>query len=256
MQNELIVETNDERVVLKHIPAKLDLSKLMTRLSFHVDITSHKEEITRMLEQAIMLARPEAIYKSSRVSDKTDNYLKIDGIRFNNPLLRVNLKQVERVFPYVITCGKETDSFKPSNNRSNLGDAKFVVREMVLAEAVNYLQNYITNRYCLDFLWSLQPGDMQAWPVTDRIPLFSMLGTVEESIGVRLSKNGSLNPKYSACGIFYDSQIELEGCQVCPQEPCMGRRAPYCEELARKYSHRARRPCGSRSWNTVQLVNR
>ena len=256
MQKGLTVETIDALMVLKNIPIQPDLSWLMTRLSFHIDITSHREELARLLEQAILLARPEAIYKSSRVTDRTDNCLKIDGIEFNNPLLRVNLKQVERVFPYVVTCGKKMDSTISLNNYFNLGEAKYVVREMILTEATNYLQSYITDSYGLDFLWSLQPGSMQAWPVTDRTLLFSILGKVEKSIGVRLSKNGSLSPQYSACGIFYNSPIELEGCQVCAQEPCMGRRAPYSEELAKKYSHKARRPCGSSSRNTVQRLNR
>jgi hypothetical protein len=245
MQNKLIVETVDELVILKNIPTELDLSGLMTRLSFQIDIASHKGEITRLVEQVVSLARPEAVFKSSRVNDKTANALKIDGLKFNNALLRVNLKQVEQVFPYVVTCGQKMDSFMPSNN---LGDAELIVREMVLAEAENYLQSYITNRYNLDFLWSLQPGNMQAWPAAERIPLFSLLGKVEELIGVRLSENGTLKPKFSACGIFYyDTQMEFEGCQVCPQEPCMGRRAPYSQELDRKYAHRARRRCGSRS---------
>ena len=244
MQDKLVVEGIGDREVLRNIPVCLDIDRVMKRLSFHRDVAPHRDEAAQMVEKIVSIARPDAVYKSSPVSDRDGNYLKIDGIEFNSPLLRVNLKGVDRVFPYAVTCGKEMDSLTLPGSRSNSGYVMNILREMVLAEALNYLRSHIANRYNLDYLWSLQPGELQAWPAADRILLLSMLGDVEELIGVRLSNDGLLAAEYSACGIFYDAAMEFEGCQVCPQEPCMGRRAPYCEELAQKYPDRARRPCG------------
>jgi hypothetical protein len=232
MHHELDVERINDREVLRNIPIYLDLSKVMTRLLFHSNMTCPVGEVPKFLKQAVSIARPEAIYKSSPVKDKVGNDLKIDGINFNNSILRVNLKQVDRVFPYVVTCRQKMDSLMLSSDYAGISYTVNIIQEMILAEALNYLQSYITNRYNLDYLWSLMPGELQAWPAEDRTLLFSILGNVEELIGVRLSSNNSLVPKYSACGIFYVAKMEFEGCQVCPQEPCMGRRAPYCEELA------------------------
>jgi hypothetical protein len=251
MQHELVVERINDSEVLRNIPIYLDLSKVMTRLSFHSIVTSPGEEVQIMVKHAVSIARPEAIYKSSPVKIKVGNDLKIDGINFNNSLLRVNLKQVDHVFPYVVTCRQKMDLLMISSNHDGLSYMVNIIQEMILAEALNYLRSYITNRYNLDYLWSLMPGELQAWPAEDRTLLFSMLGNVEKLLGVRISSNNSLVPKYSACGIFYDAEMEFEGCQVCPQETCMGRRAPYCEELAQKFSDRARRPCGVRNRNMV-----
>jgi len=255
MQDKLLVVRSKDREVLRNIPVYPDASRVIRRLSFFRDLTPDIEEVARLVKQVGSLARPVAVYKSSPVQDNIGNDLKIEDIKFTNVLLRVNLKQVDRVFPYVVTCGEETEAWLNSGNLSGLSRVVNIIQEMILAETLEYLRCYITNRYKLEYLWSLQPGDMQAWPVEDRALLLTILGNVEEIAGVRLSSSGSLVPQFSACGIFYDTEMEFEGCQVCPQEPCMGRRAPYCEDLARKFSDRSRRPCGVRYDNLQGKAN-
>jgi hypothetical protein len=244
MESRLLVKASEDLVILQNIPVDIDLSSVMTRLAFHSDISVRRGAAAGLLKRVVSSARPAAIYKSSPVRPKANNYLEIDRKIFNSPLLKVNLRKVDRVFPYVITFEQETNNSLIPDDHSNQSYIVTVIRGMILLEALNYLRNYITNRYNLDLLWSLQPGEMEAWPAADRKSILSILGNADKLLGVTLSKDNKLLPEYSECGIFYDARIEFEGCQVCPQEPCMGRRVPYCEELAQKYSDMSRGPCG------------
>jgi hypothetical protein len=199
------------------------------------------------MKKVALVTKPKAVFKSSQVSLKKSGTLQIDGIEFTNNLLQVNLRQVDRVFPYVLTCGPEMESLRFPDSQPPQSYCLDVIKEMTLSAVSHQLENHIVQQFKLDYLWQLSPGDSQAWPVADRKPLVAMLGNVQDRIGVNLLDSYILTPQYSSCGIFYYANTEFESCQVCPQEPCMGRRAPYNEELARKYSDRARKPCGSRN---------
>lgn len=78
-------------------------------------------------------------------------------------------------------------------------------------------------------------GAANVWPLTQQKPLFSLFGDVEELIGVRLTDRCLMIPIKSVSGIFFPNADKFESCQLCQREQCQGRRAPYSEELVRKY---------------------
>jgi hypothetical protein len=249
MKSKLDIGTCESREVLNNIPVHLDLSKVMTRLYFHMKFVLQADEVQRLIDQVKLSIKPRVIYKSSHVNTNTRYSLEIDGVEFNNALLKVNLSQSDRIFPYVVTIGDEVDLVNAFGSTFNQRYVLDVIREMALVNATHYVQNYITRSHNLDFLWNLEPGELHAWPSNGRKSLFLILGEVGNLTGVKLRDDYSLIPRFSSCGLFYHANIEFEACQVCSQEPCMGRRAPYSEELAMNYSDRARRPCGVRIRN-------
>ena len=244
--NAMVREAAEALEVLHDLPFQMVQSEIKTRLMFHPEGRIPEKEIDFLIDLAGSAASPSAIFKSSQVNQKTRDSVQIDGVRFRRPLLRVNLDRVQRVFTYAVTCGKEFDRLYIPAGRSHLDYALGVIKEMVLNEVTHYLRSYVARRFNLDFLWQLNPGYLQAWPVADRKLLFYLLGDAKKSIGVDLVDDYSLDPTYSDCGLFYYAEMEFEACQVCKQDPCMGRRAPYSEILATKYANKARRPCGSR----------
>jgi hypothetical protein len=230
--------------LLDNIPFKLDISRIMARLSLHGESTLNGFQVQELSGEIIPVARPKALYKMSRVNQKTGHTVVIDGAGFSSHLLRVNLDKAERVFPYVVTCGQELDSIKIPGSNASLSYCLKLIQEMILTAAWNYLQSHLTRKYTLDFLFALEPGEMDAWPARHRKPLFALLENVEDMTGVKLNEDYSMTPQYSRCGIFYYTEIEFESCQLCPKEPCMGRRAPYNQELAQKYPQQAKSLCG------------
>jgi len=68
--------------------------------------------------------------------------------------------------------------------------------------------------------------------------LFALLGDPVKEVGVELTESCLMIPVKSVSGIWFPAKIDFENCQLCSRENCPGRRAPYDENLARKYQVR------------------
>ena len=221
--------------VLDRIPVKLDLEEVLKQ-SHQGKKNKYIERIVQeLIEIARPVANPKAIYEVSYVDNKNEDSLYIDGVRFTSRVLRVNLDKVERVFPYVATCGRELDEI-------TIPPADFmqhywldVIKETVLRSAINYLTDYLTRNYALGQMSKMHPGSLGDWPITQQKELLSIFGNVEDLIGVKLTKSFLMLPLKSVSGIYFPTEIKFESCQLCPREKCIERRAPYDPDLVRKY---------------------
>ena len=94
---------------LTDIPVEFDIEALMGRV--HVQPhTADAETFTRLVDMAREVARPKALLAESFVEARGEDTIRIDGVTFTSRMLRANLYRVERVFPYVATCGHEMDA--------------------------------------------------------------------------------------------------------------------------------------------------
>lgn len=229
----MVTDTLRESIILDPVSVQPDLSRILARLRFNDPAGHLSNLVPELLKEFSGRAHPRALYRIGSVAITDAGSVKIDGVIFDNPLLKVNLAKVEKIFPFVITCGSDADrlAVRTSEERYCLQ----VIREVYLNALFEYLQEYLLKSYALDFIWSLVSGELQAFPISARRGLFNILGDVEKAIGVRLRQDFSLEPACSRCGFFYYTPLEFESCQLCPREPCMGRRAPYSPELVRRY---------------------
>ena len=225
--------------VLKSIPIRLDLEKVSKRLHLSQQSKHIEKTVQKLIEIARPIVKPKAIYEVSYVDNKNEDSLDISGVRFTSRVLRVNLDRVERVFPYVVTSGRELDEITvPADNvmRSFCLDT---IKEVVLHSAVNYLKDHLKKSYALAQLSMMNPGSLESWPITQQKQLFSIFGNVEDLIGVKLTESSVMVPTKSVSGIFFPTEIAFESCQLCPREVCSERRAPYAPELTRKYREKS-----------------
>jgi hypothetical protein len=243
-KEKIKAEIKVKEYIINDIPVTLDFKNIQTRLHFYSGKKLSDEDIRRLKRMIEATAKPKALYKANQVNRVTGNSLQIGEVVFSSPLLRVNLGRVKRAWPFIVTIGQEVNSLSIPECRPDLIYSLEVLKEMLLHESINYLQTHIATQHNLPYLWQLTPGYFQAWPESGRKQIFFMFSHIEPSIGVELLEDYSFFPRYSECGIFYHAEVEFESCQVCPQEPCMGRRAPYSEELARHYADKAGKPCG------------
>ncbi len=231
--------------ILDSIPFIPDISRIMTRLRFH--FPDRNGDLDRMLQELVArvvpAARPKAIYKVSALTGKGQDWVEIEGARFTSYLLRVNLEKVDNIFLFAATCGPEIDSIQVPSVDQIEHYCLEVIKDMALNSAIDYLRNYLVKSFNLDYLWSLSPGEYQAWQVVYQKDLLSLLDGQEESIGIKLREDGALIPRYSRSGVFYYFPTDFENCVLCDQASCMFRRAPYNPELAAKFPERTRRGC-------------
>jgi hypothetical protein len=221
--------------VLSGIPINLELGKVLRRLRLREANENIENTVRELLEIIRPVAKPKAVYAVCYVENRNAESLDIGGVRFTSRLLRVNLDRIERVFPYVATCGRELDEIAVPAEDFMKSYCLDVIKEMALRSAISYLENYLKTKYALGQLSRMNPGSLESWPVTQQRELFSVLGDVEAAIGVELTESYLMIPVKSVSGIFFPTEVRFESCQLCRRAVCRERRAPYEPKLARKY---------------------
>ena len=223
--------------VLDNIPIRLDLEAVLKRMRARRQNESIRRSIRELIGRVRPIARPKAVYEVSYIENKGEESIDIAGIKFTSRVLRVNLDKVARVFPHIVTCGRELYDIDIPSDELLKGYLLDQIRETVLVSAREYLEDYLIKKYALGQLSRMAPGSGAAtvWPITQQKQLFSIFGNVEELIGVRLTDSMLMIPVKSVSGIFFPTEAKFESCQLCPVERCTGRRAPYEPDLEKKY---------------------
>jgi len=221
--------------VLNSIPVNLELTEVLKRLRMRQQSKHVEETVQGLIELVRPVVRPRAVYEVCYVDNRNEDSLYIGGVKFTSRLLRVNLDKVERVFPYVATCGRELDAITVPSSDFMKSYCLDMIKETVLRSARDYLKDYLKRIYALPQISSMNPGSLKSWPITQQEGLFAIFGNVEELIGVKLTEVFLMVPLKSLSGIFFPTRVEFVSCQLCPREMCEGRKAPYDPELARKY---------------------
>lgn len=222
--------------ILDNIPFEVDTDALLS--SVHVEEGSEDaRDIRELVEVAAPLARPKAIYEVSYIEHKDHDTVDIGDVRFISRVLRVNLDAVERVFPFVATCGKELEEISiPSDDfmRRFWLDA---IKGMALSASGKYLREHLERTYALGKMSSMRPGSgaTDLWPIEQQKPLFSIFGDVEDLIGVRLTDSFLMLPNKSSSGIYFPTEITFQTCRLCPREVCPSRSAAYDPNLVESY---------------------
>ena len=140
-----------------------------------------------------------------------------------------------QVFPFVVTIGNEL------LERAEASDdmlEKFyldAIGNLALNKTRRYLENHLRDRFTISCLSHLSPGSLPDWPIEEQLNLFSLLNGVERAIHVRLTDNFLMIPTKSVSGIFFPTEMPFQSCQLCPRDPCPGRRAAYSEMLLKEY---------------------
>jgi hypothetical protein len=217
-------------------PAEIDLPALQAALRVRAG-TEDEAELRAMAAEIRTVAQPRAVYTLSFIETKGDDYIVADGVRLTSRVLRVNLDALHRCFPFVCTSGRESGAWAEAQTgllRSFWADA---LNQAVLHAATLALQSHLQDRYQLASLSMMNPGSLADWPLREQRPLFALLGDVQESVGVELSKSLLMVPTKSVSGIMFPSEESFASCQLCPRDLCPNRRAPFDPELyERKYT--------------------
>ncbi len=226
--------------VLDSVPIEVSLEAVVKRMRLRNRSDSILQHIREMLDIARPIAKPKAIFDVAYIENKDGDSLEIGGVKFISRVLRINLDKVERVFPFVITCGRELDGIDIPSTDFLKGYYLDQIKETTVVLARQYVEDYLKKRYALRQLSRMGPGAGAGddWPITQQKGLFSLFGgreKVEELIGVRLTDSFLMVPIKSVSGFFFPTEVRFESCQICPREQCIARRAAYNPEMVKKY---------------------
>ncbi len=227
------LRTGDPKMeVLNDITFRLDMNTLLARL--HIDKESEDaKDIQHLIENVAPLVKPKAIYEVCYIRHKGYETVNVGGIMFTSRVLQVNLDKVERVFPYIATCGRELEKIVAATDDFMRRFWLDTVKDMALETSKKYLSNYLKRRYALGQMSKMSPGagSQDLWPLEQQKQLFSIFGNAEDLIGVTLTDSFLMIPNKSVSGIYFPTEIKFESCQLCPRKGCPSRRAPYDKNL-------------------------
>lgn len=188
-----------------------------------------EEEVCEMMDTAEKAAVPKVIFGVFPIEDKGADCVTIADITIVSPLMRKNFDPINRVFPYVATCGTELETWSLGYK----GDLLFEywadeIKKICLVRMSSALRAHIKEAYGLGKNYSsMNPGSIKQWPISGQRELFAILGeeTVRQAIGVTLTDSMLMLPSKSVSGIGFSSETNFESCRLCPILKCPNRRA-------------------------------
>ena len=225
------------REILKNIPFKLDRELLMDDLRIFPN-TEEAADFESLIRKVEKVANPKALYIVSFVEAKGEDTVRMDGISFTSRVLRKNLEEVERVFPFVATCGEELDLIQIPEDDFIKAYWLDVIKVAILEVAGEYLIDRLMKRFALKKVSTMSPGsgDLDVWPIEQQKQLFRILGNTQGDIGVRLTDSCVMIPTKSISGICFPTERDFRSCQLCHRENCPSRSASFDEELWKMFN--------------------
>lgn len=219
--------------VLDNIQINIDLEAARRRL--HLKRDSDLQALQDLVAMAQPLVEPKVLYEMCYIEEKLAEGVVVEGLPLSSKVLRKNLDDIERVFPFVITIGA-----KFSQRLETCSDLleKFYL-DMIGNVALNQVRlefkDHLKAEYAIEKAAFMAPGSLPDWPIDEQKPLFRILGDVEAAIGVKLTESLLMLPAKSVSGIYFPTETTFFSCQLCPREQCDSRKARYDEKLAREY---------------------
>lgn len=187
---------------------------------------SDRDLVDKLLAEAASCAGPQGGYVALGPESCTEESVCISGVRLHSKLLARHLKTLDRVFPFVATCGFELAAWVDSKKdllENYLAHALSEQATHLVAEA---LREDIEDDYGLTSLSRMQPGSLPDWPLEQQEPLFRILDRISERLQVTLTSTCLMLPTTSLSGIFFQDPQGFISCQFCTRK-CPRRKAAF-----------------------------
>lgn len=195
---------------------------------FHIEEGSDDaQHLIKLIDIASEIGRPKVMYKETNINAKGYDYVVVDGIKLNSHMLRMNLESTNKIYPYILTCGKELADWAAALD--DMLEQFWVdkIMEMALMTATTAFESHLETNCDLVPTSNMNPGSLENWPISQQEKLFSILGDPYDKIGVKLTDSYLMLPIKSLCGIRFYNDVEFVNCQFCNREQCNNRRTGY-----------------------------
>ncbi|MCY2990678.1 MAG: vitamin B12 dependent methionine synthase [Planctomycetota bacterium] len=223
---------------LSEIPFELDSLALAQRAHVAPD-SDDAADFERLVQTAGVVGRPKAGYREAFIDAKGEATVTIEGITFQSRMLRGNLEHAERVFPFVVTCGRELDQVAPHREDFLQEFWWDLIKGELLGAARQHLADHLDRRYRLPKTSAMHPGsgDAAVWPIQQQRELFTLLGDIPRQIGVELTDTYLMIPNKTVSGICFPTETDFRSCQVCQRNVCPNRATAFDRALWDSIQH-------------------
>lgn len=224
--------------ILDKIPFSLDVEQIMTQAHVKAGLVD-TVDLQSLIELAQKVGKPKAAYAVCFIDERAGDAVQINGVWFKSRTLFHNLESVERVFPFVATCGHEMDKAAPGTDDMMEQFWWDFIKTRLLGAARTYLADHLHQKFRPGKTVTMHPGsgDACVWPIEQQKDLFTLLGDVKEAIGVQLTESFLMLPNKTTSGLIFPSKMDFRSCKVCHRENCPSRQASFNKELWKEIQH-------------------
>ena len=194
--------------------------------------------IEELLIEAKPIGIPKAVIRECGVA--AGGNVTIDGIEFFSALVNEKLKETARVYPYVISCGRELHDWALQYENDPLYE---FIASSIMKAAIPYgfdlINSWLETHKNIEMYSTLNPGSLPSWAITGQRQVFSLLAgrengydisRVKDLIGVELNESCLMIPLKSVSGIIFETSEKWHNCARCKKQNCPGRRAEMTDE--------------------------
>ncbi len=213
---------------------KLKFNTVAMKTKLRITEPEDEDVFNEMIKTAADIAVPKIVFGEAYITDRHEDGVSIDGNHFESKLMKNNLAEVHRVFPFTATCGRELYDWAKQIDDIFIQYWADHIMEVVLRNAIAVLYDTIKNQYGVSKLSSMNPGSLEGWPIEHQKLLFNLLKNKQEDIGVELTESYLMVPQKSVSGILFKSKSGYTNCKLCEMVNCPSRRAPFEPGLREK----------------------
>jgi hypothetical protein len=224
--------------LLTEIPFELDVPALRKRVHLVPD-SREAIEFEQLAQVARAVGRPKAGYREAFIDAKGEATVTIQGVTFRSRMLRSNLEHAHRVFPFLVTCGRELDQASPQGDDFLQEFWWDQIKGELLDAARKQLTEDLDRGYRLPKTSAMYPGsgDATVWPIEQQRELFTLLGDIPRQLGVELTDTCLMIPNKTVSGICFPTEVDFRSCQVCQRAVCPNRAAAFDQALWDSIQH-------------------
>lgn len=210
--------------------------ELLTPVRNKWEATFDEGEFDKFAARIMSSASPKAFLKPAvvnSVGSDGDESAVIGGITFHGKLLPEKLSSLvgKNVYCYVMSCGIKLHELAISSadpvDRAVTDELSLAYLSMIRREIQGYAEE---NYYPGVYFTSMNPGSIGAFPLSEQIPLFELLGDGARLAEVTLTDSLLMVPFKSGSGIFFSAEKKFESCMYCERLSCPNRRAPRIQD--------------------------
>ena len=219
--------------ILSDIPVNIDVPMVLQSIKSNGANKRLETALRELIETVLPVVRPKVIYKVAQVTLVDGKRLAVDGVEFTHHVPSLSFSWGERLFPYVATCGLEIEAMRFPTDLMKDYCLNILKNVILMRGAVKHFEDHLKETCALQEVSRIGPGEAMG-DTSQQPKLFSLLGDVEGAIGVKLSTHNMMVPEKSSSGIYFETAVRIESCQLCPNQ-CRARRAPHDPELFKTF---------------------
>lgn len=213
----------------EHIPCTVTKEDVLRKMGMPVD-HMYGKYIDEMIEASKDIVNPKAVLIEMKIEGRTADSVSIGGETFVSKTLANELANVDTVYAYLCTCGKEISDFSDAQNDMVKELALDGIMSIYLRKASIHMTELLDNE--LDGETScVSPGSFEDWPLSEQHPFFALMGEYVDKTGVKLSESGVMFPVKSVSGFRYKTEKEEHNCKLCLKRECTDRKDAFDENL-------------------------